>query len=142
MDPSLHPLAHKPNLNATLIHTFIALQLSGASIFLFILVLALLCRTRINRRPVWYNFCVSWVVFGVSFSLLTLCGEQFKIEPRKRVCLVQAGLVYAAPFLFVCSMFLLQAWVDLLRMQGFLVFAWTCHSSRCSNCLLWHISPK
>ena len=30
--------------------------------------------------------------------------------------------------------------VDLLRMQGFLVFAWTCHSSRCSNCLLWHIS--
>lgn len=88
-----------PNLNPTLIHTFIALQLSGPSIFLLILATALLCKTRINRHPVWYNFCVSWVVFGVSFSLLTLCGEQFKFEPRKRVCFVQAGLVYAAPFL-------------------------------------------
>ncbi|EDR06694.1 uncharacterized protein LACBIDRAFT_328614 [Laccaria bicolor S238N-H82] len=95
-----------PNLNPTLIHTFIALQLSGPSIFLLILATALLCKTRINRHPVWYNFCVSWVIFGVSFSLLTLCGEQFKFEPRKRVCFIQAGLVYAAPFLCVCSMFL------------------------------------
>lgn len=85
-----------------LARVFLALQLTGCAVFVFMLITALVFRSTIKRSPVWYNFCLSFVTFSLSYSLLLFTGE--KSDPAQPilgtgVCIGQAALVYGAPFL-------------------------------------------
>ncbi|KAH9477545.1 hypothetical protein JR316_0009767 [Psilocybe cubensis] len=83
---------------------FLVLQLSGAGIFALVVFSALIFRTAAKRHPIWFSFCISWIVFGVSYALLLVAGQQFRRPaPERALCTVQAASVYAAPFLVMGS---------------------------------------
>ncbi len=79
------------------VDAFIALHLFGASGFILIMILIELLERENARHPAWWSFCMSWVVFGVSYSVLSLAGMQFSPQPNQTLCTIQAGLIYAAP---------------------------------------------
>ncbi|TEB31055.1 hypothetical protein FA13DRAFT_1764259 [Coprinellus micaceus] len=89
-------------MQTSLVRAFLALHLM--SIFLFALTMfsAILFRS-VKRCPMWYSFCASWLMFSASFSLLAFAGQQFSLTQSKNLCIAQAGLVYAAPFLAGCA---------------------------------------
>ncbi|KAF8198472.1 hypothetical protein BJ912DRAFT_26969 [Pholiota molesta] len=83
--------------NIAFVDAFLALQLSGAALFSLIVLSACLARGT-KRHPIFYSFCISWIVFGISYSLLLFAGQQFK-RPGRIICTIQAALIYASPFL-------------------------------------------
>ncbi|KAF9479873.1 hypothetical protein BDN70DRAFT_661831 [Pholiota conissans] len=83
--------------NIAIVDAFLALQLSGAGLFSLIVLSAWLTKGT-KRHPIFYSFCLSWIVFGVSYALLLFSGQQFK-HPGRVVCTIQASLIYASPFL-------------------------------------------
>ncbi|KAF5324360.1 hypothetical protein D9619_011339 [Psilocybe cf. subviscida] len=84
--------------STTFIVTFIVLQLIGAFLFFLILLSAWLSRGA-RRHRIFFSFCCAWIVYAISYSLLTLAGEQFRPEPNRILCVIQASLIYAVPFL-------------------------------------------
>lgn len=81
------------------VNAFIALQLLGTGGFILVMLLTELLERENARHPAWWSFCASWVVFGVSYSILFLAGMQFSPHLDQTLCIVQAGLSYAAPLL-------------------------------------------
>jgi hypothetical protein len=61
---------------------------------------AILFASTVKRHPIWFNFCLSFIVFSLSYSLLAFAGQQGQEDVTKGgVCIAQAAMVYAAPFL-------------------------------------------
>ncbi|EFI26737.1 hypothetical protein CC1G_15661 [Coprinopsis cinerea okayama7 len=83
--------------NVALVRVFIILQMIGCFSFAFMIFSALVFPS-VRRHPVWYNFCLSWVMFSLSYSLLSFAGQQFTLSSQT-ICKAQAAMVYAAPFL-------------------------------------------
>jgi len=81
------------------VEAFIALQIIGGALFLFVAVSAFLAQLRGgSRHPTFFSFCGAWVVFCVSYSLLYLAGQQdARPAPQHGLCVIQSALVYAAP---------------------------------------------
>ncbi|KAF5317245.1 hypothetical protein D9611_003470 [Ephemerocybe angulata] len=90
------------SLNASLVHAFISISIVSAVLFALMIFSALAFR-KVQRCPIWYSFCASWLTFSASFSLLSFAGQQFNSSQDRDLCLAQAGLVYAAPFLVGCT---------------------------------------
>jgi hypothetical protein len=84
--------------DTSIINAFLALQVIGAVCFVIIVLSACIFPSG-KRHLIWFSFSISWIVFGVSYSLLLFAGQQFKRTPARVPCTAQAGLVYAAPFL-------------------------------------------
>jgi len=78
------------------VRAFVALNLAGGIGLVLILVTAALSK-KVKRTPTWYSFCLSWVFYAVSGSLLFLTGEQTNPTPPDSLCSVQAALIYALP---------------------------------------------
>jgi dipeptide/tripeptide permease len=70
---------------------------AGAALMSLLLILVLV--RGIRRHPVWINFALTWIIFGISYILLYICGQAHGPEPSLSLCLSQAALVYAAPVL-------------------------------------------
>ncbi|KAF8157154.1 hypothetical protein B0H34DRAFT_489351 [Crassisporium funariophilum] len=82
-----------------LVDTFVTLQIAGAVGFALI-VLSASISSNAKRHPVWFSFCISWIVFGLSYSLLVFSGQQYDSPAGgSKVCITQAALVYATPIL-------------------------------------------
>jgi hypothetical protein len=58
---------------------------------------------RLKRCAAWYNFCIGWLLYSVSFALLTLAGEQDSFQPSLELCRAQAIMVCASVALWVFS---------------------------------------
>lgn len=80
-----------------LVKTFIALQITGTLAFLIIFMTALFS-SQIVRHPAWFSFCFSWILWGISFSLLFFSGQQTQVTSQP-LCIVQSALVYTVPLL-------------------------------------------
>lgn len=80
-----------------MVYAFLALQISGACAFAFIILSACIFRG-VKRHPMWFSFGISWIVFAISYSLMFLAGQQW-VKPMKALCIAQAGMIYAVPFL-------------------------------------------
>lgn len=77
----------------------IALHLSG-SIGLIIVFFTAIFARGINRHPIWFSFILSWILWGLFWSLLVLTGQGGSGDSVPRgVCLFQASLLSAAPIL-------------------------------------------
>ncbi|KAF8957396.1 hypothetical protein BDZ97DRAFT_1670064 [Flammula alnicola] len=83
--------------NIAFVDTFLALQLTGAVLFALIVLSACIFRSA-KRHPIFFSFCISWIVFGLAYSLLLFAGQQYK-RPDRILCTIQAALIYAVPFL-------------------------------------------
>ncbi|TFK25327.1 hypothetical protein FA15DRAFT_590696 [Coprinopsis marcescibilis] len=84
-----------------LVHVFVILHMMGCFAFV-LMVFSALAFPKVKRHPIWYNFCLAWVVFSLSYALLSFGGQQFS-TPSRSLCITQAALVYAAPFLSGCA---------------------------------------
>ncbi|KAH6908796.1 hypothetical protein BKA70DRAFT_252961 [Coprinopsis sp. MPI-PUGE-AT-0042] len=85
------------NTNHVLVRVFVILQLLGCFAFAFMVFSALVFPS-VKRHPIWYNFCASWIIFSLSYSLLSFAGQQ-QTQRTHNVCVAQAAMVYAAPFI-------------------------------------------
>ena len=84
--------------NAAIGVAFFTLQLIGAALFVLIIISASrFCNTK--RHPIFFSFCISWIVFSISYALLLLSGQPFH-TPEPTLCTIQAALCYAAPILY------------------------------------------
>ncbi|KII93333.1 hypothetical protein PLICRDRAFT_121707 [Plicaturopsis crispa FD-325 SS-3] len=81
---------------------FIALQCIGGGGILIIL-LGVLCSRGCHRLSTWVSLCLSWVLSTLSYTLLTLAGQQTGPSPAQGLCLLQAALIYGAPVLTTCT---------------------------------------
>ena len=52
---------------------YLAIQIIGGHILLPLLVITILLKKTVNRHPVFVNFCVSWIVSSVVYSMLCVC---------------------------------------------------------------------
>lgn len=80
-----------------LVRVFVTLQLLGCFAFA-LMVFSALVFPSVKRHPIWYNFCMSWIIFSLSYCLLAFAGQQHTPQTRN-VCIAQAAMVYAAPFI-------------------------------------------
>jgi len=81
---------------------FVVLQLIGA-IGLLIVLLTAAVGSSVKRSSTWYNFGLSWILSSVSYTLLAIAGKRRGPEPAFALCVVQSGLIYAAPALTGCT---------------------------------------
>ncbi|KAI0661868.1 hypothetical protein C8Q70DRAFT_1052169 [Cubamyces menziesii] len=94
---------------------FLTFQFSGGIGLLAVLITALFAR-KVYRHFTWLNFCITWLIYVVSYTLLAFSGQQTRAEPPVYpLCLSQACLIYAAPVLVAMSTFslVLQLWFTL-----------------------------
>ncbi|KAI0337239.1 hypothetical protein BDW22DRAFT_1433464 [Trametopsis cervina] len=94
---------------------FVTFQLLGGLGNLAMLVTALASK-RVNRHVTWLNFCITWIIYVISYTLLLYSGHQFSEEPPAfALCLTQAALVYGAPVLVASSTvsLVVQIWFSL-----------------------------
>ncbi|KAH6901242.1 hypothetical protein BKA70DRAFT_691382 [Coprinopsis sp. MPI-PUGE-AT-0042] len=84
-----------------LVRVFLALQLTGCFIFVVMFASALVFASTVKRHPIWFSFCLSFIIFSFSYSLLVFTGGQQDASElaMQGVCRAQAALIYAAPFL-------------------------------------------
>ncbi|KAI0734706.1 hypothetical protein C8Q72DRAFT_807313 [Fomitopsis betulina] len=83
MGPSLHRLAP----------LYLALHITGGHVLLPLLIATLLLSNRVKRHPAVVNFCVTWVIYSVSYSLLLYSGQRHPIE---ELCMVQLSMIYGS----------------------------------------------
>ncbi|KAI0752272.1 hypothetical protein BC629DRAFT_1214931 [Irpex lacteus] len=98
---------------------FVTFHIIGGLGNLLMLITAIASR-RVSRHVTWINFCVTWVIFAISYTLLFYAGRQFsEAEPSFPLCLTQAGLIYGAPVLGACSTLslVIQIWQSLRRIM-------------------------
>ncbi|KAF5350777.1 hypothetical protein D9758_010329 [Tetrapyrgos nigripes] len=89
-----YPPTPVPHTNVIL-HIFFAFQLfslAGLSVILFTTAI-----TRTWKHPTWINFCVTWIISCISYSLLV--GRPLSYVPPHQLCLAQAALIYTVPTL-------------------------------------------
>jgi len=84
-----------PSTSTTFARFFIAEQLIGGLLLLILLLTVRLGKVR--RSVTWLNFIISFIIFSISYSLLTILGFQTGPAPPFGACLSQAIFVYGAP---------------------------------------------
>jgi len=91
-----------PNASAAiqLINIFNALQVMGFLVLGAVFFTALLSPD-VRRTATWFSMIAPWMISALSYFLIV--GQQIGSDPGFGICLTQAGLVYAAPVLYVIS---------------------------------------
>jgi len=102
----------KPILNNSITRAVLALHLAGGHIGLPILVLIMLFSKRIRRPPSVINFCISWIIFSISYCLTIYDGSSVRGTPPFALCLTQAAMIHGAPPMAVIAALALvfQVW--------------------------------
>ncbi|KAF8897188.1 hypothetical protein BD779DRAFT_357086 [Infundibulicybe gibba] len=76
----------------------------GPSHFGLPLLLFITMRSK-QRHPTFYNLCISFIIIGISSSLLLYAGKTTGPEPPKALCLLQASLLLGMPAISSLSAF-------------------------------------
>ncbi|PAV22785.1 hypothetical protein PNOK_0274200 [Pyrrhoderma noxium] len=80
---------------------WLGLHIAGGQVGLPFLVLTLLLSRKFMGRPKFLtliNFCVTWIVYSISYCLLLFAGEaNSDTETPSNLCLAQAALIHGAP---------------------------------------------
>ncbi|PPR05080.1 hypothetical protein CVT24_010267 [Panaeolus cyanescens] len=83
-------------IDVPIVYTFVGIQLLSC-LGLVALLLSAMLSSKIKRLATWYSFCASWILSCLSYSLLTLGGQQTAPSPNAPLCAVQAALIYSVP---------------------------------------------
>ncbi|GBE77733.1 hypothetical protein SCP_0106150 [Sparassis crispa] len=96
--------APAPNLRS-LTPVYLALHIVGGHMALPILVFIYLVskKVRAHRHPTVVNFCVTWIIYSVTYCLLAYGGNNYDEIPPERLCIVQAAMIYGAPSMAVVA---------------------------------------
>ncbi|TFK68542.1 hypothetical protein BDN72DRAFT_674984 [Pluteus cervinus] len=88
------------------IRAFFVLQILSASLFMLIVIAAVVSHIRglERRNATFYSFCAAWIIYGFSFSLLVLAGQPpWKGDPEFKLCFAQVTLIYMAPLVTIST---------------------------------------
>lgn len=84
-------------INVGVVRAIMTLHMIACFAFSFMLLSAVIL-PEVKRHTVWYSFCLSWIFFTLSYSLLSFGGQQFNGR-ADGLCAAQAVMVHTAPFL-------------------------------------------
>ncbi|KAI0803333.1 hypothetical protein BC629DRAFT_120101 [Irpex lacteus] len=76
---------------------YLALHIAGGHIGLPILVLTFFISKRVHRPATVINFCITWIVYSVSYTLLFYGGYHDHRKPPFELCFVQAAMIHGSP---------------------------------------------
>lgn len=62
-----------------------------------IMLLTIFISRKVVRHPVFINFCMTWMIFSVSYTLLLYAGQINNRFPNFTLCLVQSAMIYGSP---------------------------------------------
>ncbi|KLO12215.1 hypothetical protein SCHPADRAFT_929385 [Schizopora paradoxa] len=86
---------------------FLWLQVTGGQILLPVLLLTIVFSRNVHRNLVFVNFCCSWFLSSIVYSLLLYRGrsdpDSLSLTPSKQLCLAQASLVNGVQPLTACT---------------------------------------
>jgi len=92
---------------------FLVLNVWPSHFGLPVLLAIILLSKKIQRHSTFINLCISFIITGISSSLLLYAGKTSGPEPSQTLCLFQASLLYGMPgltstaaFILVLQMFL------------------------------------
>ncbi|KZT30826.1 hypothetical protein NEOLEDRAFT_39052 [Neolentinus lepideus HHB14362 ss-1] len=79
---------------ASLRPVYLALHLAGGHIGMPLLVLTLLMSKRISCHPTLVNFCITWILYSICYSLTVYDTNSLKYSaPPHRLCNAQATMI-------------------------------------------------
>jgi len=92
---------------------FLVLNIWPSHFGIPVLLAIILLSKKIQRHPTFLNLCITFIIEGISSSLLVYAGKTTGPEPSPMLCLLQASLLYGYPpmtsvaaFTLVLQMFL------------------------------------
>ncbi|KAJ7348888.1 hypothetical protein DFH08DRAFT_863713 [Mycena albidolilacea] len=119
---TLHPGEGSQAHRDTLIGVFMFLQIFGGHIGMPLILLTTAFSKKIQKNPMFNNFCVIWFIYSTSFTLVLYAGKQIGPEPPIELCVIQAAFIYGTPVM--ASMgglaFVLHLWLSLQTGRGVL----------------------
>ncbi|KAF9015631.1 hypothetical protein BDQ17DRAFT_1395871 [Cyathus striatus] len=74
---------------------FLALHVAGGQVGLPIIITTFLLSKNVHRHPTLINFCVTWVIYSVSHSILLYSGDNY--DTSGSICFAQSALIHGAP---------------------------------------------
>jgi len=92
---------------------YLAFLIGGGQVGLPIIIATFLF-TKVHRHPTLINFCITWVIYSVSYSILLLSHE--KNGTLGPVCFVQSVMIHGAPPMSVIAtlVVVVQLWSTFL----------------------------
>lgn len=76
---------------------FMVLQVLGGHVGMSIMLLTIFTSRKIARHSVFINFCMTWVLFSLSYTLLLYTGQINNPFPNFTLCLIQSAMIYGSP---------------------------------------------
>jgi len=77
--------------------SYLALHIAGGYVGLPILVLTFFLSKRVHRPVTVINFCIAWIIYSISYTLLFYGGYHEGETPPFTLCLTQAAMIHGAP---------------------------------------------
>ncbi|KAF7353836.1 hypothetical protein MVEN_01069200 [Mycena venus] len=121
----LHPAEGTQSHRDALIAGFMFLQIFGGHVGMPLLLLTAALSKKVQRNPMLINFCVTWLIYATSFTLVLYAGKQVGPEPPVGLCIIQAAFVYGAPVMASMAglSLVLHLWLSLQTGKGVLARA-------------------
>lgn len=64
---------------------------------MLLILLTIFLSRKIVRHPIFVNFCITWMLFALSYSLLFYAGQIENQFPPFSLCVTQSAMVYGSP---------------------------------------------
>ncbi|KAF7359111.1 hypothetical protein MSAN_01252600 [Mycena sanguinolenta] len=118
----LHPAEGTQAHRNALISGFMFLQIFGGHFGIPLLLLTNVLSKKVQRHPMLINFCVTWIIYATTFTLVLYAGKQVGPEPPKELCLLQAAVVYGSVVMTPMAglALVLHLWFSLQSAKGVL----------------------
>ncbi|EPT01513.1 hypothetical protein FOMPIDRAFT_1048669 [Fomitopsis schrenkii] len=75
---------------------YFALHIISGHVLLPLLTATFLLSNRVKRHPTVVNFCVTWVIYSVSYSLYLYGGQRRSVEGLRELCMAQLSMIYGS----------------------------------------------
>ncbi|KAF8585853.1 hypothetical protein K439DRAFT_1615638 [Ramaria rubella] len=82
---------------------FLTLQILGGHVGMTLMLLTSSLSHRIIRHPIFINFCATWMLYSLSYTLLFYAGQTTNQHPSFLLCATQSAMVYGAPAMISIS---------------------------------------
>ncbi|KAF8474304.1 hypothetical protein JB92DRAFT_3052414 [Gautieria morchelliformis] len=93
---------------------FLILLVLGGHVGMPLILSATFFSGHVFRHPVFVNFCITWMLYSLAYTLLLYAGQITNPQPKFNLCMTQSAMIYGSPpmigasvFVFVLHLYLL-----------------------------------